>query len=270
MAYLNEFPHVEANKLNLDWILEQYSTFDKRLQELHDHFDEAVATFETELESFKHDYEEEFANYKLEVQSEIDSISNAIEQISDNVSQYVSDHMSEWQLESMVDDNNDVIIGDYDPEEPVTDGGYTEDIIINQTKYKLPKSEIRTFGIGVPLADLENSTWGVVSTSFTFDATTCPILYEYIQKALAEGESLYNIQVDFTYRIDDDGGIGEYYDDYASIVPMIGFVGFTDQGCEAGEYKFRVRWRRKSGTIPITFNPNGLRMYFTYYVVSSK
>ena len=55
MAYLNEFPHVEANKLNLDWLLEQYSTFDKRLQELHDHFDEAVATFETELESFKHD-----------------------------------------------------------------------------------------------------------------------------------------------------------------------------------------------------------------------
>lgn len=71
MAYLNEFPHVEANKLNLDWLLEQYSTFDKRLQELHDHFDEAVATFETELESFKHDYEQEFANYKLEIEGEI-------------------------------------------------------------------------------------------------------------------------------------------------------------------------------------------------------
>lgn len=95
MAYLNEFPHVEANKLNLDWLLEQYSTFNKRLKELHDHFDEAVATFETELESFKHDYEEEFLSFTNEINSTVNDISDKVDRIDSNIGDYVENYLEE-------------------------------------------------------------------------------------------------------------------------------------------------------------------------------
>lgn len=131
MAYLNEFPHFNANSMNLDWILEQYSTFNQRLQELHDHFDEAVASMEAEIASYKAEYEQAFADYKAEINSamtayeasvnstisafetsvnsaistfetqingQVSTISNAIQQISNNVESYVENHISEWTL----------------------------------------------------------------------------------------------------------------------------------------------------------------------------
>lgn len=107
MAYLNEFPHVEANKLNLDWLLEQYSTFNKRLKELHDHFDEAVATFETELESFKHDYEEEFLSFTNEINSTVNDISDKVDRIDSNIGDYVENYLEENIQEILV--NNPVL-----------------------------------------------------------------------------------------------------------------------------------------------------------------
>lgn len=133
MAYLNEFPHVEANKLNLDWILEQYSTFDKRLQELHDHFDEAVAQmqesfdqavnqFQASLNSFElqitadfNAYKNlvnstisafetqitgDFDDFKREVNAEVATVADALDQVSEHVVTYVSQHISEWTLDA--------------------------------------------------------------------------------------------------------------------------------------------------------------------------
>ena len=104
MAYLNEFPHVEANKLNLDWLLEQYSTFDKRLQELHDHFDEAVAQmeesfdqavnqFEQTLQEYETQINSDFLSFKHDINEEVSTISNAIEQVNENIDTYLDENL---------------------------------------------------------------------------------------------------------------------------------------------------------------------------------
>ena len=133
MAYLNEFPHFNANTMNLDWILEQYSTFNQRLQELHDHFDEAVAQMEEDIATFKSEYEQAFDEYKIEINStistfetqvngaisafetqvngaisefetqinsEVATISNFLEQISEDVVSFVEQHLSEWSIQA--------------------------------------------------------------------------------------------------------------------------------------------------------------------------
>lgn len=155
MAYLNEFPMFEADKLNLDWILEQYSTFNARLKEIQDAFDEAVNQFESDLETYKGEYELEFANYKSQVNTMIESISDAIQQVSDNVAEYVSEHMNEWQLDAMVGENNNVIIGNYDPTQPITNGGYTNEFIINNTRYITSEIGYMGYWLGL-IFNLEN------------------------------------------------------------------------------------------------------------------
>ena len=109
MAYLNEFPHTEASKLNLDWILEQYSTFNQRLAEIVQHFDDSVAEMEGDIEQFKGDYEHAFEEYKSQVtqliedfktqiQQESYNVERTLETITNNMTEYVGEHMSEWQV----------------------------------------------------------------------------------------------------------------------------------------------------------------------------
>lgn len=168
MAYLNEFPHTEASKLNLDWILEQYSTFNQRLQEIVQHFDESVAQMEGDILQFKGEYEQAFDEYKSQVNGMIESISDAIEQVSENVSEYVQEHMNEWQLEAMTNEDNNVIIGDYDPLQPTTDGGQINEIIINNVAYKTtPISGVRTIVFHTTLAQLNAVTSGTTSQTYT-------------------------------------------------------------------------------------------------------
>ena len=116
MAYLNEFPHFEANQLNLDWILEQYSTFNKRIKEIQDHFDEAVATIQGEVEELNNDFEE----FKETVNSNFDTLSEELEGqvneaitdiqrqvniINEHMETYVAEHMEEWQAEASYSNN---------------------------------------------------------------------------------------------------------------------------------------------------------------------
>ena len=116
MAYLNEFPHFEANQLNLDWILEQYSTFNKRIKEIQDHFDEAVATIQGEVEELNNDFEEfkETVNSNFDTLSEelegqvneaITNIQSQINIINEHMETYVAEHMEEWQAEASYSNN---------------------------------------------------------------------------------------------------------------------------------------------------------------------
>ncbi|MBO7732097.1 MAG: hypothetical protein J6S67_06085 [Methanobrevibacter sp.] len=133
MAYLKEFPHMEASNMNLDWILEQYSTFNKRIQEILEHFDEAVETMEQDIASFKsyvndeltsleHDFAEftetvntnfntlseelqtEISTLTTNLETEIDNsvtyINNRLDVITNNMVDYVEEHISEWQVEA--------------------------------------------------------------------------------------------------------------------------------------------------------------------------
>lgn len=121
MGYLNEFPHVEANKLNLDWLLEQYSTFNKRIAEILQHFDETVEqirqdftetvnSFETSLENFETSINSQFDEFKTEVRTESQTVERVLETITNNMTEYVGDHMSEWQFDNMF---KDITISDH-------------------------------------------------------------------------------------------------------------------------------------------------------------
>ena len=112
MAYLNEFPHMEANKLNLDWLLEQYSTFNKRIKEIQDHFDEVAAEMASEVNQLEQDFDEfkqtvntNFNNLshdiEVQVNAAIADIQRQIDTISNNMAAYIEAHMEEWQAEAI-------------------------------------------------------------------------------------------------------------------------------------------------------------------------
>ena len=90
MGYLNEFPHVESNKLNLDWLLEQYRTFNDRIAEIQAHFDEVAEEMRQENAQYKADMLEAFNSFKDDVNEQVATISNAIEQVSENVTARVA------------------------------------------------------------------------------------------------------------------------------------------------------------------------------------
>lgn len=112
MAYLNEFPHFESSKLNLDWLLEQYSTFNERIEEIKTAFNEAVEQFETDLQDFETDVNTAISNFetsvigiisnfKTETNEEISefetSVTNEINSLTNNMVEYIQEHMDEWQ-----------------------------------------------------------------------------------------------------------------------------------------------------------------------------
>lgn len=119
MGYLNEFPHFESNKLNLDWLLEQYSTFNDRLQEITDAFNAAVNQFESDLEdyetsindavaSFENTVNGIISDFKTETNGEIATfeatVEREIQQLTTNMVTYVEEHMDEWQAEATYTD----------------------------------------------------------------------------------------------------------------------------------------------------------------------
>ena len=195
MAYLNEFPHVEGNALNLDWILEQYSTFDQRLQEIVDEFHQAVSDMENQINELESDYSRRLENFEGRILTTIDSfeteIRNEVASISSNIAGYVAEHMDEWQLDAMVGENNDVIIGDYDPEEPITSGGNVNELIINNKKYVINEIGYIGYWLGLTL-DLENldllaGSTATISKQVGADVTSAnERLYTYFQQCEEE------------------------------------------------------------------------------------
>lgn len=200
MAYLNEFPNLKPNELNLNWILEQYSTFNDKLQELHDHFDSAINDINASIDEFENGINTEFNEFKNEVNTQIATINNAIEQVSDNVSEFVAEHMEEWQLDAMTGENNDIIIGEYDPEEPITDGGELNEIIINNTKYNIREFSIEFYrGLSLQFDDSDLSALSgakqLANITPSFD------LYAYFQKAETEFGLDSNNCIDYIFPI---------------------------------------------------------------------
>lgn len=95
MAFNNEFPHIEANKLNLNWLLKQYATFNDRLQELHDHFDESVETMQNSQAAFEQAITNLFNTFKNETNAKVDEIADAVDQINQQTDEYVYNYLSE-------------------------------------------------------------------------------------------------------------------------------------------------------------------------------
>jgi len=115
MAYINEFPNWDSNKLNLDWILEQYSTFNQRIQEIQDHFDEVAEAMGGEVEQLESDFNDfktlvdnNMDSFETQIQQELSSGLAQIQQqvtfISSNMAEYIQEHMNEWQAEASYSD----------------------------------------------------------------------------------------------------------------------------------------------------------------------
>lgn len=187
MANMNEFPHVDSDKLNLNWLLQQYATFNDRIAEIQAHFDEVAEQMRTENLAYKNEVERLFNAYKTEIDEEVASISNAIEQVSNNVAEFVEEHMNEWQLEAMTGENNDIIIGDYDPQEPIADGGQINEIIINNTAFKTsPISNMISASFHTTLAQLNATTAGQTTLTYIKDDVSTGAMYDVLDAFLTK------------------------------------------------------------------------------------
>ena len=129
MAYLNEFPHFESTTLNLDWLLQQYSTFNERIKEIQDHFDEVAEAMQQGIDTFEEnvnnslsqmtqditdlqgDFDDfvstvnqNFSDLTDDIREDVDNaiadIQGQITTITNNMVSYVSEHMDEWQAEA--------------------------------------------------------------------------------------------------------------------------------------------------------------------------
>lgn len=112
MAWNNEFPHFENNKQVLDWILKQYSTFNQRIQEIQDHFDEVaqgmaeqVAELQGDFTEFTQTVNNNFSqlshDMEVQVQREVAEIQRQINLLSQNMAEYVEAHMEDWQQQAI-------------------------------------------------------------------------------------------------------------------------------------------------------------------------
>lgn len=201
MAYLNEFPQWEGNGRNLDWLLEQYSTFNKRIQEILDEFNSAVSQMQSDIADLESEYERKLDNFESRVLNEVATISNAIEQISNNVSEYVGEHMGEWQLDAMTGEHNDIIIGEYDPTEPITEGGNLNEIIINNTKYNIREFSIPLFSFASLTFTDEDLSALSGAKQLANITPSFETLYPYFQKAEAEFGLDENNCIDYIFPI---------------------------------------------------------------------
>lgn len=215
MGYINEFPHFESNKLNLDWILEQYATFNKRIQEIQDHFDEVAEGMEQEVEQLSSDFDD----FKNEVNGSLDefegsiqgqltegleNIESQIEVISTNMATYVEQHMSEWQAEATYTDSQKRI-----------NFNTSNNPLLNQNK------SVYSFLIGNTIHETKLNP-----PLYFVNETNPTIIDDYINNCnitLTPGTFLVIARVDFVATVLSDGKIGVWLSPSDSdVVELIG------------------------------------------------
>lgn len=193
MANFNSFPHVNADDLNLDWLLEQYATFNDRIAEIQAHFDEVAENMAQQNAQYRNEILALFNNYKNYINAKVESIDNAIEQVSNNVSDFVADHMEEWQLEAMTTPSGGVIIGEYDPEE-VTEGQNINSLIVNNKELLLGNNIMTVFNVAKQAIQIGTDTtsfgmkWASYSAAFKLSEFLTPEVIDKLKSTLG-GES---------------------------------------------------------------------------------
>lgn len=203
MAYLNEFPHFESNKLNLDWLLEQYSTFNDRIEEIMTAFNKAVEDMEEEVAdvkatwvSFKNEIENEFdnltntinnnfSNLEDDLQGEIDDLINnayrqintaittmqaTINDISENIETYINNNIATWFGESGYIEN-DITTSDWTVYPQDSSKLYTSITLNLVTFFDNPYPLFVKIGndLGTALIVIENNTT---------EGTTARVIYQ--------------------------------------------------------------------------------------------
>lgn len=104
MAYLNEFPKWDSNGRNLDWLLEQYSTFEKRLQEIRDEFTETVTRLEGDIDDLENAYQRELDLFEGRINTLLGEITQKVDSINENIGGYVNEYLTE-NINTILQDN---------------------------------------------------------------------------------------------------------------------------------------------------------------------
>lgn len=104
MAYLNEFPKWDSNGRNLDWLLEQYSTFEKRLQEIRDEFTETVTRLEGDIDDLENAYQRELDLFEGRINTLLGEITRKVDSINENIGGYVNEYLTE-NINTILQDN---------------------------------------------------------------------------------------------------------------------------------------------------------------------
>ncbi|WP_407422654.1 hypothetical protein [Methanobrevibacter sp.] len=130
MSNLNTFPHINADDLNLDWLLLQYATFNERIAEIMAHFDEVAAAMADQNEQYKNQMLALYNNYKnyvdakvASMQNQVDSVKDAVEQINQKTDEYVYNYLEENITEILQD--NPVIETRYENKGGIAAGATT-------------------------------------------------------------------------------------------------------------------------------------------------
>lgn len=133
MAYLNEFPKWDSNGRNLDWLLEQYSTFEKRLQEIRDEFTETVTRLEGDIDSLENTYQRELDLFEGRINTLVREITRKVDSINENIGGYVNEYLT-TNINTILQDNPilDTIyqkVGVVEPNSSIAISDLTSDII---------------------------------------------------------------------------------------------------------------------------------------------
>lgn len=170
MAWNNEFPHFENNKQVLDWILKQYSTFNQRIQEIQDHFDEVaegmaqeVAQLELDFTQFQSDINGQMDRFEDDIQGQLteglNNIQSQINTISTNMATYINEHMAEWQAEASYNNHIMKFSDEASPTEDKTKSIYQMQLdgILHRTQLKPPTYLNSAFITGIANGQLQGA-----------------------------------------------------------------------------------------------------------------
>lgn len=104
MAYLNEFPKWDSNGRNLDWILEQYSTFNQRLQEIVDEFHSATEQMQSDIQGLETNYQRQLDLFEGRINTLVGEITRKVDSINENIGGYVNTYLTE-NINTILQDN---------------------------------------------------------------------------------------------------------------------------------------------------------------------
>lgn len=170
MAWNNEFPHFENNKQVLDWILKQYSTFNQRIQEIQDHFDEVaegmaeqVAELEQDFTEFQTAINGQLDQFEDSIQGQLteglENIQSQINVISTNMATYINEHMEEWQAEASYANHVMKFSNEASPTEDLTKSIYQMQLdgVLHRMQLKPPTYLNSSFVTGIANGQLQGA-----------------------------------------------------------------------------------------------------------------
>lgn len=190
MANFNTFPHVDADDLNLDWLLEQYATFNDRIAEIQAHFDEVATNMAEQNEQYRNQMLALYNNYKNYVdakvesmENQVDSVRDAVDEINQKTDEYVYNYLEENITEILQD--NPVIETRYENKGGISAGASMTIELEQNVVYDIM---FNNWSLGVIKVLASNNDWNYVSLPISSENNASYI--SSVTTAVAPGGSI--------------------------------------------------------------------------------